>query len=865
VLAGPPRPLASIAPHAPDELVTIASKAIACDPAARYRNASALAEDLRRYQTGQLVSAHSYTTWSLMRRKLVRNRAAVAVAAAGVLALGAVGVASVRRVVAERNIARNERTRAESALSSAEQRQRQLVLLQAVTSLRKDPTAALAWLKLAPVSAEDRAQVVDVIDEAVAAGVAHQVFRPGDWVFDTVFAPDGRSVIVGARDGRLRSYDLATGAMRELGRAPSAPAVLALQPGGDAVAAGGWMGDVTLWPIAGGAPRTLAASGAMVSSLRFSADGTHLLVDRETGVPEDVELVTGKRTPLGDPAALHVEVATEDWRRRVVLATPNEVARPDGTPLAQTAKAITFLGLSPRGDTVIVHDGALVSAVPSAGGALRPLVKYDGKLAGAEFSPDRTTIALFGQRPEIVLVELATGASRELRGHTDQIYSAQFTHDGRTLLTASDDGTARVWNLRDGSALELRGHDDDVYRARFSADERQVATSSLDGSVRVWSLDQPGPRVFTEGAPIESLAIVGDRVVTKTAGAVAAWDLATGTRDELFAWSQDPHGLGVGVASPDGTQLLVPLADWSMEIRRHGAPPVVLRGHHGQISHVEWSRDGASLYSSSLDGSLRRWNVASGDGVALVDGDRPVKSFAVGADGRVVAQVGDDAVEISATGTSHVLGSGPRWCAQAMEFEQVRDRLVLRRCDSTLALVDHGRTIELATDGYAVSRTAVSADGRRLAGAMGDRTVRVWDAQTGELRKVLRGHSDLVMDVAFSPDGSQLASASYDKTVWIWQLETGRHRVLRGHGGAVERVAWSDRRLVTGSRDGTVRVWDVPSLAPPTTAELTARLAAATTAAIDRDDRPTTTSSDQPPQKLDLGAMLDRSFAAGHS
>jgi WD40 repeat protein len=841
VIAGPPAPLAQVQAAAPHELVDIVAKAMARVPADRYANATTLAEDLRRFQTGKLVSAHTYTAWQLVRKKLAQHRGVVVMALASAIALAAVGVESFRTVVAERDRARVERERAEDARKSAEDRKRELVLVQAETSLRKDPTAALAWLKLHPVTDHDRGHVVSVMDEALALGAARHVWRPGDWTYDVAFTPDGATLIAAVRDGKLRAYDVASGKMREIGRAKSSIEAVAVSPDGSTIVTGGGLGEVIAWPLRdGGVKRVLADRGRPVAEVAFDPSGKHVVIDRD-GITEILGL-DGDVTKLGPESIVRSVVAANDWTKRIGKIAPNAVAvLGEDTPrvVAQTPNLISFMALSPKGDLVLVHDTQGVWSVPFTGGPLTKVASYDAKLTEIAWSRDGRMIALIGHSHDIPVIDLETGKVRELRGHSDAIYNAEFTRDNRLLLSAGDDGTARVWNVADGTAIVLRGHDDDVYRARFSPDERTVATASLDGSVRVWPIDRSGARVLAEGDEVLDMELEGDRAMVVTKSGIARWNMANGERESLFV----KQGLTTGVPSPDGEMLVVPGLNWTLELRRRNGPQQVLRGHKDFITRIDWSRDGKAFYSASLDGTLRKWDPKTGTSTLLVEGDVPVRGFAVAADKRVFAQVGDTAIMLKPDGTAEALGSGAGWCGAWAQFERVRDRLLMQRCDRGLLLIDGKNAINLPTDGYHASRLAVSPDGERVAAAMGDRTVRVWDSQ-GRSIAVLRGHSDLVMDVAFSPDGTQLASASYDKTIRIWELATGRHRVLRGHARPVDRVAWrSTKELVTASYDGTLRVWPVPDTAPPTQAQIAERLDAATSAAIDANNRATSSGS----------------------
>ena len=850
VIAGPPRPLSALIPHVPSELATIVAKAMARSPDDRYANASLLAEDLRRFHCGKLVSAHSYTAWSLLRKKLSHHRGMVAMAIASLVALGAVGVESFRRVVAERNIAQNERARAFDSQAQTERRQRELVLLQAETSLRKDPTATVAWLKDYEIADDDHAHVLDVVDEAVALGVARHVFRPGDWAFDATFTPDGETLVASVRDGVMRAYDLRTGEERKLGRPGSASERIVMSPDGRFVVTGGMAGEVTVWPLDGAPPRVLSKVGRLLasrlwSSVKLSPDGARVLVLRDGERPMVYPVDGGEPVPLGPPARPFMVVADGDWSRQVTTDSPNQAVVLEGEttrPLARTAKAIHQIVMSPRGDHVLIHDGEAVWTVPYTGGALRKLVDYKAKLVQAVWSPDEQTIAIGGDLYDLKLIDVATGAVRELRGHTDANYTLQWSRDGRRLLSASDDSTTRVWTVSDGTSIVLRGHDDDVFRARFSFDESAVATSSLDGTIRVWQIDQPGARVLLEGDEIRDLKLEGDRALVKTAKEVAWWNVASGHRVPVFSWAQE-QGLGLALASPDAEHLFVPNADGSAELRHRTRPTMILRGHTAPINDFQFSRDSRYVFTVSRDATLRRWDVATGEGKVLFEGTVPIRAFAVAADGRVAFLHDDSMMMMSPDGSSRVLGTGAKWRVWWIEFERVKDRMLLRRNDQSLAMLDGGRVIELPTGNYSPQRIAVSPDGSRLAGALGDRTVVVWSAADGRVIDVMRGHTDLVMDVVFSPDGTLVASSSYDKTVRIWQPGTRRSRVLRGHTAAVNQIEWTrPGQLVTGSRDGTLRVWDVPSLELPTGAELADRMQRATTTRIDID-RPTTGAS----------------------
>ena len=111
-----------------------------------------------------------------------------------------------------------------------------------------------------------------------------------------------------------------------------------------------------------------------------------------------------------------------------------------------------------------------------------------------------------------------------------------------------------------------------------------------------------------------------------------------------------------------------------------------------------------------------------------------------------------------------------------------------------------------------VRGVAVTPDGRSAVSASFDRSVRVWDLDTGAQRAMLAGHDDAVVDVAVTSDGRRAVTASVDATLRVWDLDDGREEhTLRGYDYSVYALALAPdgRRAVSLSNGGSLRVWDL--------------------------------------------------------
>jgi WD40 repeat protein len=140
--------------------------------------------------------------------------------------------------------------------------------------------------------------------------------------------------------------------------------------------------------------------------------------------------------------------------------------------------------------------------------------------------------------------------------------------------------------------------------------------------------------------------------------------------------------------------------------------------------------------------------------------------------------------------------------------------LLLRRSANTAWTPRPACLQMLAGHGAGVESVSVTPDGRRAVSGSWDKTLRVWDLESGACLQTLTGQRYRVRSVSVTPDGRRAVSGSDDATLWVWDLESGEClQTLVGHSAWVKGLSMTPdgRRAVSGSWDRTLRVWDLES------------------------------------------------------
>ncbi|MCA9064470.1 MAG: protein kinase [Planctomycetaceae bacterium] len=298
-------------------------------------------------------------------------------------------------------------------------------------------------------------------------------------------------------------------------------------------------------------------------------------------------------------------------------------------------------------------------------------------------------------------------------------------------------------------------------------------------------------------------------------------DRLAGFRAGEREWRAHNESICCARFSPDGDVLATSSADGTIRIWDVATSRLVreLTGHHGDVNKLQFIRDERTLASAGDDGTVRFWDTGTGTlkrtiqtnngrtfelcvdaltGDLLSAGDGPQICFWNVSDGTLQKTLDGRTVRALAAHPAAPL------LAVATGVDEIPELLIR---DSRTLSMTHRLDAE---DVGAIGDVCFSHDGGRLAAATRVGIARIYNVVNGEVLFQVHDSLDALRVVRFSPDDSSLAAGSDDGTIRIWDMTGKLLKVLRGHTREICSLHFSPdgRTLVSGDTTGAVRLWN---------------------------------------------------------
>ncbi|WPD24270.1 MAG: trypsin-like peptidase domain-containing protein [Candidatus Electrothrix scaldis] len=587
---------------------------------------------------------------------------------------------------------------------------------------------------------------------------------------------------------------------------------------------------------------------SLVTSVSFSPDGRRLVSYGHDGTLRIWDVISEREIRLLKEHASGDFSFTPNGRKLVICADENFILNIESgnkVNILNNYKGINQVSLSPDGSLLSSLSGGNVRIFDTESWKELTVIKgHSSDIREVVFNPNTTNLLVASEYDTVRTWNIESGEEQEvLKKHSDEIRSTFFSHDGK--FSASKDwsqNSIKIFNEKKVEIAALQGGD---FPVAFSFDGNRLASdSSKDNIIRLWDIGSGKELSSFKGnyGRIESLLFSNDDKLLATGftdGTVRLWEVASGKILHVF---RGHSGYAEYISfSPDGERLasgssvesIINLWDTNS-----GKRLATLKDQGGDINSINFNYNGTLLASGSHNGTVKLWDTIMHDNeTKLLEEERgyryqlPNSSSCFGSILRASGyENGTIEVRNINTGKSIIL-QGHIGNVTSVSFSLDGKKLVSGSDDKTVRVWDIETGQELTVfRGHVqpVTSASFSPDGKLAASGAGfgwgyhdgEGTIRLWNVMSGKELAVLHGHSESVWSISFSPDGKLLSSGSTDTTIRIWNIRTGKElAIFKGHTYAVYSVSFSPngKLLASGSGfgpdsgDGSIRIWDIES------------------------------------------------------
>ncbi len=405
-------------------------------------------------------------------------------------------------------------------------------------------------------------------------------------------------------------------------------------------------------------------------------------------------------------------------------------------------------------------------------------------------------------------------------GHTFTVNTIKFNKNGNRLLTSSEDKSAKLWDVQTGQVLiNFKGHIKEVEEANFSADESKILSKSLDGTAKLWdasngkmlfSIQRPAKTLMTSAFSNDGSLIVStflDSIYTVT-------DVNTGAFIKTMKMNIDavdtafynPNGKQICLLGQKPAVYLIDAISFAFSTIPLPVAPV----------RAQFNSTGNVLAVLCIDGIVRLFFDGRISSIELKNIGTKIHNFVLTPDGKKLISVADNhSIVIWDLFTGSQLGKLPikidntDFTSMAISNDGKKLATIFEY-DYHLWDIDKFLSIYQEEIYEDVTCAVFHPNGLSIAFAE-DNLPFIRDVDNEKYGMEFKGHFEAVSIENFSPDGSKIITGSYDGRIRIWNAGTGvLEKVIQAHKAAIIGLSYNSAgtKIISTSEDSLVKMWD---------------------------------------------------------